>query len=86
MKASTIVLGGEYDAGLRARLLEVLQDRGATPLRTSWALAGSQELAVFKVRIGQEIVTIEAETYVGLSISGNPALVRQIADEVANGT
>jgi hypothetical protein len=78
----TIVLGAEYDARLRAALTMVLKELGAQDLSASWSLAGSQELQQMDVDLGNEIISIELETYVGLSIRGTPELVNRIANSV----
>lgn len=79
----TIILGDEHDESLRAALLDVLQELGADPVGADWGVAGSQELATWKVVVDDDVVTIEAETYIGLSISGDAILVSDIAYRVA---
>lgn len=74
----TVILGDEYDDDLRGRLMAVLRDRGAGLLDGSWDLAGSQELESCRLRLDGAEVTVEAETYVGLSLTGPPALVDAI--------
>ncbi len=75
----TIILGTEHDETLRQALMTTLKGLGAVHLDRSRGHAGSQDLEVTKVKIGNDIVTIEFETFVGLSVIGPPALVDQIA-------
>jgi len=79
----TIVLGDEYDDDLRAALGATLHELGAVSLDQSWGLAGSQELSTHQVCIGPDVVTIESETYIGLSITGTEETVDRIAASVA---
>jgi hypothetical protein len=79
----TIVLGDEHDDALRDALRATLHELGAVSLDQSWGLAGSQELSTHRVSLGSEIVTIESETYIGLSITGGEDTVDRIAAGVA---
>lgn len=74
----TVCLGPEHDARLRASLRSVLGELRAHGTRHDWAMGGSQEIDSLAVEIEGERVVIEAETYMGLSITGPPALVRRI--------
>lgn len=74
----TIVLGDEYDEKLKSKLIENLRIIGATPVKSDWKLAGSQELMSLSVSLRGEVVVIESETYVGLSISGPDNLIDEI--------
>lgn len=81
--SKTIILGDEYDADLKSRLIDKLKSIGAEPVSTDWGVAGSQELDSLSVQLRGEIVVIEAETFVGLSISGSDELVDEIARMIA---
>jgi hypothetical protein len=74
----TAVLGAEHDWQLRSAVLQILQDLGATEIDKAWAVAGSQELTRFEVMVGDEIIIVEGETYIGVSITGAPHLVSEI--------
>lgn len=71
-KPTTIVLGTEYDHGLRAALLSALRVLGAQKRDGTWDLAGSQEIAVTTFNIGSREIVVEAET-------GDSDLVEKIA-------
>lgn len=75
----SIVLGSEHDLVLRAALLRVLHGIGASPLDRSSGVAGSQLLETFRVAVGEQSLLVEAETYIGLSISGAADLVDHVA-------
>lgn len=77
-----ITLGAEHDEKLFSSLKEVLSSLDAIELDSSWGVGGSQELSEWKIKIGDEILEIESETYIGLSISGEAGLVRRIASLV----
>jgi hypothetical protein len=79
----SILLGAEYDDVLRAALVAVLTSRGAIGAGSSWGVGGSQELDTTRVKLGDVVITIESETYIGLSIEGPAPLVEILAQEVA---
>jgi hypothetical protein len=83
--AKTVVLGSEYDEQLRETLMRVLKTLGGTPKDASYGIGGSQELEALEVAFGDDIVVVEAETYVGLSVSGKAELVSRIAALVQAG-
>jgi hypothetical protein len=75
----TEVLGDEFDESLRQRLIDVLRKAGACqPAKGDRFTVGSQDLEKLDVEIGGHILHIEAETYVGLSITGSADLVEQV--------
>ena len=82
MGIETWVVGAE-DKGAFLALGSALREVGCKLEDDSWGVAGSQELSrwVFDSSLGQLVV--EAETYVGLSVSGPieavDALRRQMA-------
>lgn len=82
---ATVVLGDEFGDALRAKLLEVLRQLGATPAGpASRSLAGSQDLEEIDVYVKGHMLRVEAETYVGLSITGPVDIVQQIRRLVAS--
>ena len=75
----TVILGDEYDDPLRAKLMAVLRRLGAVQLGPPGrALAGSQEVEDLEVELDGRRLRIEAETYVGLSLSGAEEVVRKV--------
>ena len=78
-----VVLGSEYDDALRSALSECLAELGADVAARQWGLGGSQILETTKVSVGKDVLVIESETYVGLSISGEARLVNRIATKLA---
>ncbi len=85
-KTVTEIIGNEYDDSLRDRLMFVLKGMGATVLEKSGKLyGGSQEIEVVDFQIGESFVRVEAETYIGLSISSEDAeLVQKIRKQIRN--
>jgi hypothetical protein len=74
-----LVLGNEYDDVLRQTLMACLAEMGADVAGRQWGLGGAQILETTKVSIGRDVLVVESETYVGLSVSGPARLVDRIA-------
>jgi len=79
---TTVILGDEYDDKLRAALRAVLKENNAVGLVPSWGVGGSQELETLRVRLGDDLIVIEAETFVGLSLTGRKVAVENLARKV----
>jgi hypothetical protein len=77
---TTVVLGDEYDQQLRAVLVQVMLQLGAVLENRNWVVAGSQ---TFLWQLAGQDITVEAETYMGLSISGNENTINDIAQRVS---
>lgn len=77
-----VVLGDEYDEKLRKVLLDILRELGAQPADHWYGVGGSQEVERFEVVVDGTSVAVESETYIGLSIAGNEAVVNRIAERV----
>ncbi|MDX2080385.1 MAG: hypothetical protein SFU53_06330 [Terrimicrobiaceae bacterium] len=78
MSQLTVNLGNEYDAQLWIRLKLVIKKLGGQMSADNWGLSGSQELETFKVAIDGQILNIQSETYIGITLSGDSALVEKI--------
>ena len=74
----TVILGDEHDAGLRSAVSQALKRLGATEEARRWGVGGSQELEVFEVKVQGARLSLEAETFVGLSASGPTWLVQRL--------
>ncbi len=72
------VLGDEYDDALRGALLMILLEMGADLTDKSWSLGGSQVLEIIDFQLDGTLLRIEAETYMGLSITGPRSTVAEI--------
>jgi len=73
-----VILGNEYDNRLRDVLKNVLIELGGKVRSHDWGVGGSQEMETMEVEINGGVLTIESETYVGLSIVGESSLVDRI--------
>ncbi len=82
MEKETVVLGDEDDDRLRDVLKKVLKGLGGKQRGSSLGLGGSQVIEELEVELDGELLHVEAETYMGLSITGLPKLVRRIRDLV----
>lgn len=79
IKCTTVVIGDEFDDNLRQIILNVLSEMGAFFVDYGGrAVAGSQEFEELSVLIDGQELKVEAETYVGLSISGPAELVLRV--------
>jgi hypothetical protein len=74
-----LVLGDEYDEALRHALMDALASLGATIEAHQWGLGGSQIIQTTKVLLGKDLLVVESETYVGLSLFGEARVVDRIA-------
>jgi hypothetical protein len=81
-----LVLGDEHDDALRQALLDCLSGLGATIAARQFGLGGSQIIETTKVSLGKDLLVVEAETYVGLSITGESRLVDRVAALVSERT
>lgn len=82
MNIEKIILGDEYDDVLRDALRIVLVKSGAVDVDKTWGVGGSQEIEALVVRLGSDLITVEAETFVGLTVSGPSEIVKDIALKV----
>jgi hypothetical protein len=74
-----LVLGDEHDDALRQALMACLQQMGAEVTARQWGLGGSQTLETTRVYLGKDLLVVQAETYVGLSIEGPARVVDRVA-------
>lgn len=81
---ATLQLGSEADPAIRRRLKAALKAVKAKKLSNSWGVFGSQEVVGHDYRIGSSIVRVEAETYMGISISGDDAAVALLASHLSD--
>lgn len=79
---NTIILGDEHDDALRDALRATLVSCGAVEINNSWAVGGSQEIEKVQIKLGSASITVESETFIGLTISGPKLIVDDIAKKV----
>ena len=78
MTNQTIILGNEYDDKLRNALRATLIEFGGKITNNLWV----PDFEQLKVNIEGKDIIVEAETYIGLSVSGESSLVQRIATRV----
>ena len=84
MTNKTVILGDEFDDELRSKLQVVLRSLGASGSDShDWRIAGSQEVETFTAVIDGHKLKVEAETYVGLSITGPSILIDKVKRLIA---
>lgn len=79
----TLKLGEEFDEAARQALHQVLLDLNASMVDEKWGIGGSQEIETVTVRIEERELLVEAETYIGLTITGDDDLVTVVANLVS---
>jgi hypothetical protein len=78
MQAEKWVVGDEYDEVIFARLKRALSDLQYV-VRERWdGVAGSQDIQHWTVVSPKGQLTIESETYVGLSVEGSSSLIAEL--------
>lgn len=80
----TVNIGKEFDENLLRRLELVLKSMGGVQISEESSVVGSQDLWCKKVKINDQILEIESETYVGVTITGPASLVEAIAQALRN--
>ena len=80
MRLDKLVVGTEHDEALFERLGDTLLSLGyhPDPSNTWHGMAGSQEISHFEFTSPRGKLTVQAETYMGLSISGPTELISEI--------
>jgi hypothetical protein len=86
MQMTTWLVGPEYDETIFKRLGNALSSMGFKTSDHWEGLAGSQEIQNWKFICNSGELTVEAETYVGLSVKGSPELVQQVRECYASFT
>jgi len=84
--ARTVILGPEYDQHLRATVMEIMRQLGASVEARNWSVAGSQEIETVQARLDGKEITIEAEAYIGLSITGDEKIISEISERLRQAT
>lgn len=74
----SVTLGPEYDEEVWRRAKAALKAAGAKLRGADWGLAGSQEIDTLTVELDGEELVLEAETYVGVTLTGGEAQVRRV--------
>jgi hypothetical protein len=79
MSTKTILLGAEYDDRVRTAVTDALEAARAVIVQKWSGIGGSQEDEVLEATIDGRPLRIEAETYVGITVTAG----EQVADEFA---
>lgn len=78
------ISGDESDRQAIKAAKWALREIGAKRRGGSWGVGGSQEVASEEWQCGPATLTLETETYVGLTLSGPEELVSRIAQLTAD--
>jgi hypothetical protein len=63
-------------------LFTALESEGGVLIDEKWGVAGSVEVSIWRYKIGNKKILIEAGTYQGLEISGEKKLVERIVSKM----
>jgi len=74
----TINIGAEYDQKVWRALKSAITVLDGVLSDDDFSLAGSQELLEIEVKFGNDIVKIESETYMGVTISGSAEIIEKL--------
>ena len=77
-----IVIGNEYDDNLKDALSLALKQMGAKEISKINALVGSQDISIYEFLVKNEIIRVEFETYIGLSLIGPKNLIMEIEENI----
>ena len=72
------LVAAEHDQGAFECLGTALRDLGYDLSSESWSIGGSQELSEWVVACPHGELLISAETYIGLSVSGQAELISEL--------
>ena len=70
---------GPDDDATRRRVKSALRKAGARRVGRWWGLGGSQEITSWTFVVDGSRLEVEAETYVGLSLSGDESAIASVA-------
>lgn len=85
MNETQWVVGREFDEAVYRRLGATLRAYGYTVDSESWGVAGSQELSTWKVSGPRGALVVEAETYIGLTVTGSAPLIDELKQAFNDG-
>lgn len=74
----TICIGNEYDDEIFKKLGLILKQEGAVLGNKLNALSGSQDYVSYELLVHGKEITIEIETYMGISITGSEKTVNEL--------
>jgi hypothetical protein len=74
----TAILASEHDLEATNALMRVLREVGAQEVVRDYAVVGSQEINTLRFTLDGAPLSVEAETYVGLSATGQAKAVEII--------
>jgi len=84
MKNEQWLVGAEHDEKLFDALGASLRALGYSLSSKSWGVGGSQEISNWVVNGPKGKLTVEAETYIGLSVTGDTNLVNEVRQHFNN--
>ena len=86
MDTETWVVGAEYEGPQFGKLGRALRELGYAPLPPEYGVGGSQEIRTWRAVGPLGELVVEAETYIGLTLSGPKLLVGSVRERVLGAT
>ncbi len=83
-RQSSFEVGPETDDDLLEDLFRTLDRIGAKLVEEKQVLVGSQEVAIFHFVEGRERLAVVVETFEGIKVRGDRALVERLKDGMQN--
>jgi len=74
-------VGPEHEDTLYENLGEALQKQGFDLTDKWFGMAGSQDISRWIVKSNEGRLTIESETYIGLTVKGSKILIEKVKNE-----
>lgn len=78
--------GAEYDQTIVKRLRSVLQALGYEVQQEGWGLGGSQEITHVELFGPRGRIAVEAETYAGVTVTGDADAIAEIRNAMTAAT
>ncbi len=78
----TVIIGDEFDHGLKLKVISLVKKMGAEIVEHDWAMAGSQEIESVEFRLNNRSLYLQSETYIGLTLRGAAEDIKQLTDMI----
>lgn len=82
MKKISVTIGSECDDNLKSALISALTDFDAKKINEDIFYAGSQEILKYEFTINEELLEVELETYMGITIHGDEKIIQNLVRKI----
>ena len=77
---SILICDKEYDCPELRRVIKRIIELGLRKSSEDWMLAGSQEISVFEMKKGTDVIFIQFETYMGVQVFANSDILEEFKE------